>query len=101
RIVCHLNNTVMLNPVIPFFHSHLRKTKQIVYGEAENAAVQETTTQILLYRLLFPVTASPPIAQCVIKGGRLHGLDLSTKHVADDSREPENLKGRKMAALKM
>ncbi|EDQ1017975.1 hypothetical protein CIH91_004364 [Salmonella enterica] len=23
------------------------------------------------------------------KGGRLHGLDLSTKHVADDSREPE------------
>ncbi|EAM7052920.1 hypothetical protein CQT90_23240 [Salmonella enterica] len=54
--------------------------------------MQETTTQILLYRLLFPVLASPPIAQmaqCVIKGGRFHGLDLSTKHVADDSREPE------------
>ncbi|ECX8329411.1 hypothetical protein GSP16_002292 [Salmonella enterica subsp. enterica] len=55
--------------------------------------MQETTTQILLHRLLFPVTASPPIAQCVIKGGRLHGLDLSTKHVADDSREPEYEKG--------
>ncbi|HAF7947626.1 TPA: hypothetical protein GND40_003610 [Salmonella enterica subsp. indica] len=51
--------------------------------------MQEAITQILLYRLLFPVIASPPIAQCVIKGGRLHGLDLSTKHVADDSREPE------------
>ncbi|EAB8387031.1 hypothetical protein EES00_23625, partial [Salmonella enterica subsp. enterica serovar Napoli] len=24
--------------------------------------------------------------------GRIHGLDLSTKHVADDSREPENKK---------
>ncbi|EDC4093292.1 hypothetical protein GAW29_20940 [Salmonella enterica subsp. enterica serovar Enteritidis] len=32
------------------------------------------------------------MAQCVMKGGRLHGLDLSTKHVADDSREPENKK---------
>lgn len=34
--------------------------------------------------------ASPPIAQmaqCVMKRVRLHGLDLSTKHVADDSRE--------------
>ncbi|EAC0377228.1 hypothetical protein DS300_01480 [Salmonella enterica subsp. enterica] len=48
--------------------------------------MQEATTQILLYRLLFPVIASPPIAQYVIKGGRLHGLDLSTKHVADDAR---------------
>ncbi|EBQ5838745.1 hypothetical protein CC357_02295 [Salmonella enterica subsp. enterica serovar Brandenburg] len=54
--------------------------------------MQEATTQILLYRLLFPVIASPPIAQmaqCVMKGVRLHGLDLSTKHVADDSHKPE------------
>ncbi|EAA8279630.1 hypothetical protein B1Q45_21720 [Salmonella enterica] len=66
--------------------------------------MQEATTQILWYKLLLPVIASPPIArmpQCVMKGVRLHGLDLSTKHIADDSREPENLKGRKMAALKM
>ena len=29
-------------------------------------------------------------AVCVcLKRVRLHGLDLSTKHVADDSREPE------------
>ncbi|EBY1474344.1 hypothetical protein DTD22_13845 [Salmonella enterica subsp. enterica serovar Hvittingfoss] len=51
--------------------------------------MQEATTQILLYRLLFPVIASPPIAQmaqCVMKRVRLHGLDLSTKHVADDAR---------------
>ncbi|EDT6891901.1 hypothetical protein AHS18_003411 [Salmonella enterica subsp. enterica] len=51
--------------------------------------MQEATTQILLYRLLFPVTASPPIvrmALCVIKGDRLHVLDLSTKHVADGAR---------------
>ncbi|EBM2131403.1 hypothetical protein DV633_19165 [Salmonella enterica] len=48
--------------------------------------MQETTTQILLYRLLFPVIASPPMAQCVMKRVRLHGLDLSTKHVADGAR---------------
>ncbi|EBF9757286.1 hypothetical protein EYZ46_01865 [Salmonella enterica subsp. enterica] len=51
--------------------------------------MQEATTQILLYRLLFPVIASPPItqmAQCVMKRVRLHGLDLSTKHVADGAR---------------
>ncbi|ECE9180954.1 hypothetical protein GWZ38_08775 [Salmonella enterica subsp. enterica] len=61
--------------------------------------MQETTTQILLYRLLFPVTASPPIAQCVIKGGRLHGLDLSTKHVTDDSHEPEMRKATQTRSL--
>lgn len=30
---------------------------------------------------------------------RLHGLDLSTKHVVDDSREPENKKGHRMVTF--
>ncbi|EBV2542546.1 hypothetical protein DOA35_22780 [Salmonella enterica subsp. enterica serovar Typhimurium] len=65
--------------------------------------MQEATTQILWYRLLLPVIASPPIAwmvQRVLKRRRLHGLDLSTKHVADDSREACNIKDRPKAALK-
>ncbi|EAA2619986.1 hypothetical protein CGN00_00770 [Salmonella enterica] len=42
----------------------------------------------------FIFIASPRIVSgcCVVRGNRLHGLDLSTKHVADDSREPENEK---------
>jgi len=36
-----------------------------------------------------------------LKRNRLHGLDLSTKHVVIDSREPENLKGRQMAAFRL
>ncbi|ECH8732858.1 hypothetical protein R455_001322 [Salmonella enterica subsp. enterica] len=49
----------------------------------------------------FIFIASPRIVSgcCVVRGNRLHGLDLSTKHVADDSREPENEKGFHMAAL--
>nr|DAY48503.1 MAG TPA: hypothetical protein [Caudoviricetes sp.] len=30
RVVCHLYNTDMLNPVVPFFHKLLRDTQQIV-----------------------------------------------------------------------
>ena len=49
--------------------------------------------------VLILVIASPPIfrmALCVcLKRVRLHGLDLSTKHVADDSREPEMKKAAK------
>ncbi|HAU5652470.1 TPA: hypothetical protein JD325_002871 [Citrobacter freundii] len=34
-----------------------------------------------------------------MKRVRLHGLDLSTKHVADDSREPEIEKATQMRSL--
>ncbi|HAT3814132.1 hypothetical protein RQN31_24400 [Citrobacter freundii] len=34
-----------------------------------------------------------------MKKVRLHGLDLSTKHAVSDTHEPENEKGRHMAAL--
>ena len=41
--------------------------------------------------VLILVIASPPILRMALclKRVRLHWLDLSTKHVADDSREPE------------
>ncbi|EDA7583117.1 hypothetical protein A3V68_18820, partial [Salmonella enterica subsp. enterica serovar Louisiana] len=39
------------------------------------------------------------MVQCVMKGVRLHGLDLSTKHVADDSHGPEMEKATHMRSL--
>ncbi|EDV1050629.1 hypothetical protein SB58_003044 [Salmonella enterica subsp. enterica] len=51
--------------------------------------MQEATTQILLYRLLFPVIAPPPIAQmaqCVIKGSGFTGCVCYVGNIEGGSR---------------
>jgi hypothetical protein len=52
--------------------------------------------------VLILVIASPPLmtdgAVCDVRV-RLHGLDLSTKHVVSDTREPEMKKPRRIARL--